>query len=92
MGEIFVVKNLDGRDGASTRSCQQTANCEFYTAEELATYLNRCQKTVYRMRSAGKLPKPIMLGKMPRWRKRDIENWLANGCPSLGLARSSRPR
>jgi excisionase family DNA binding protein len=38
---------------------------------------------VYRMADAGRMPSPIRFGSLVRWRKSDIERWLAEGCPSV---------
>ncbi len=44
---------------------------------DLAKILNAGLRTVERMRSAGKLPKPdLFVGKMPRWRPATIGAWI----------------
>ena len=37
---------------------------------------------VYRMADAGKLPRPLRIGALVRWRRADIEAWIADGCKS----------
>lgn len=40
--------------------------------------------TVWRMRSAGKLPPPVNLSAgCVRWRRADVERWVSLGCPTL---------
>jgi excisionase family DNA binding protein len=51
------------------------------TAEELADRLSLSLRTVWRLDSAGKLPRPIRLGGSVRWRRNEIERWLQAGCP-----------
>ena len=36
---------------------------------------------VRRLSDAGKMPPPVRLGSLVRWRRADIEEWLAAGCP-----------
>jgi predicted DNA-binding transcriptional regulator AlpA len=43
----------------------------------LANFLDVNRRTVERMRSAGKLPKPdVHAGKMPRWKPETIRRWI----------------
>lgn len=52
------------------------------TAEQLAAALQVSQRHVWAMHSAGRLPRPIRLGRAVRWPAAAIEGWLAAGCPS----------
>ncbi len=36
-----------------------------------------------RLADAGKMPAPIRFGGLVRWRRRDIEQWIADGCPPV---------
>jgi len=47
------------------------------TVDDLAMVLVTTRRTVDRMRSAGKIPKPdLHVGKMPRWRPETIRRWI----------------
>ena len=52
---------------------------------EVAELCGMSTKQVYRAAHAGRMPKPITLEKnrLIRWRREDIERWIADGCPSL---------
>ena len=50
-------------------------------AKTLAKMLSASLRTVWRLRSAGKLPRPLTIGGSVRWRLSDIEHWLELGCP-----------
>jgi len=39
------------------------------------------RRTWHRLRAAGKLPPAVKLGRCLRWRRADIEGWIAAGCP-----------
>lgn len=54
----------------------------FLTARQFAKILQVSLRTLWRMRSAGTLPQPLRLGGVVRWRKRDVDQWIADGCPS----------
>jgi predicted DNA-binding transcriptional regulator AlpA len=38
--------------------------------------------TLQRMSSAGRLPAPLRFGGHPRWRRKEILEWIDAGCPS----------
>jgi excisionase family DNA binding protein len=47
------------------------------SVDDLARTLNASRRTIERMRSAGKLPRPdLLIGKMPRWKQSTIREWL----------------
>lgn len=48
---------------------------------ELATILNCSSRHIYRMTDAGRMPRPVRLGVLIRWKKAEIDAWLAAGCP-----------
>lgn len=49
---------------------------------EVAELLSVSRMTVRRMQVAGRLPRPVQLGPfVQRWRRSDLEAWIAGGCP-----------
>jgi excisionase family DNA binding protein len=55
------------------------------SAADLAELLRVSVATVWRLRAAGKLPRPsTALGKqLVRWNREEIDRWVALGCPPL---------
>jgi predicted DNA-binding transcriptional regulator AlpA len=51
------------------------------TAAQLARMLQISMRSLYRLRSGNQLPPPLRVGGFTRWRRTDIENWVAAGCP-----------
>jgi excisionase family DNA binding protein len=53
--------------------------------------LNCSPRHVYRLCDADRMPRPIRLGTLLRWKRRELEEWLASGCqpvrPAKGAAR-----
>jgi excisionase family DNA binding protein len=37
---------------------------------------------VYRLSDSGKMPSPVRVGALVRWRRSDLDAWLAAGCPA----------
>ena len=53
-----------------------------YSAQQLADRLGGVSlRHIRRQDSAGKLPKPIRLGRSVLWVAQEIEDWLAAGAP-----------
>lgn len=51
--------------------------------KEVAERLGVSRSTLWRMRDAGKLPRPLRIGACVRWSKKALDEWIENGCPSL---------
>ncbi|MGO9597026.1 MAG: helix-turn-helix transcriptional regulator [Isosphaeraceae bacterium] len=53
-------------------------------AEEVAAMLGVSERTLWRLLSAGRVPKPVRFGRSTRWRLADVEEWINRGCPVGG--------
>ena len=53
-----------------------------YAVDAVAELLGCSSRHVRRMADSGAMPRPIHLGRLVRWRKADVDAWLAAGCPS----------
>jgi predicted DNA-binding transcriptional regulator AlpA len=51
-------------------------------AAELANFLSISIRHVRRLNSSAKLPQPVKVGQATRWRRDEIERWVAAGCPN----------
>lgn len=49
---------------------------------QLADILEVCERTVTRWDASGKIPKPVRLGRLLRWRQDEIERWVLARCPA----------
>ena len=63
------------------RRADQPVDVELVNARELAKILSVSERTLYRLKSTGELPTPVVLGGSVRWRLSEIRQWIANGCP-----------
>ena len=66
----------------TTASLPQPVEKACYSADVLTRVLDISLRHVWRLNDAGKLPASIRLGKLVRWPKRSIDEWLAAGCPA----------
>ncbi len=52
----------------------------------VAALLDCSPRHVYRVADAGKMPAPVRVGALVRWRRTDLDSWLAAGCPATWRA------
>ena len=70
----------DGRTVGPTPRTDVSA--ELFDVKCVALLLGGCStRHVYRLADARKMPRPIKLGSLVRWRRVEIESWIASGCP-----------
>jgi excisionase family DNA binding protein len=50
-------------------------------AEELARIMDVSERTLWRLLSGGKLPRPVRIGRNTRWRLAEVMEWIERGCP-----------
>lgn len=56
---------------------------ELLDVKYVALLLGGCStRHVYRLADARKMPRPIKLGSLVRWRRTELESWISAGCPS----------
>jgi predicted DNA-binding transcriptional regulator AlpA len=51
-----------------------------YTAEDVGRLLQCTSRTVRSLDDSGTLPGRCQVGRMVRWRVKDIDSWIASGC------------
>lgn len=49
---------------------------------EVSKIVGVCERTIWRLKDSGRMPAPVKVGRSVRWRRADIESWIACGCPS----------
>ena len=58
--------------------------------QAVAALLDVSKQHVRRLCDAGKMPRPVRLGSLVRWRRADVESWIAAGCPNCRQDRGAR--
>lgn len=51
------------------------------SATEAGAMLGISRSNFYKLKSEAKVPAPIRLGKRVLWRRKELEAWVAAGCP-----------
>lgn len=55
----------------------------------VAELLDCSRQHVRRLADAGRMPRPLRIGSLCRWRRAELDAWLAAGCPRQD--RGARP-
>ena len=50
-------------------------------AKQVAGLLGVSVRSVYRLRDGLRMPRPVRVGTLLRWRESDLRQWLDAGCP-----------
>ncbi|MCA9109371.1 MAG: helix-turn-helix domain-containing protein [Planctomycetaceae bacterium] len=58
-----------------------TVTPELLNVRQVAEILGCSARHVYRLSDAGKMPAPVRLGTLIRWRRAEVLSWLEDGCP-----------
>lgn len=58
---------------------------------DTAKLLGISRAQLWKLHAAGKVPLPVRLGsRAPRWRRDELERWLAAGCPTREVWQRSK--
>ncbi len=72
------------------RTETQVMQEKLISAKTLANTLSTSVRTVWRLRSSGRLPKPVRIGSSVRWLESEISAWLQAGAPDRRTWNSMR--
>jgi len=79
-----TAERIDGPDPRPAETA------ELLDVRAVAALLGGCSvRHVYRMADAGRMPRPIKLGALVRWRRAELLDWLAAGCPPVRSAKAT---
>jgi excisionase family DNA binding protein len=53
----------------------------------VAKLLGCSARHVYRLSDGGRMPAPVRLGALVRWRRQELDAWIAGGCKPVRAAK-----
>lgn len=62
-------------------------NPELLTAKDIAGLCQLSLSVFYKHLSTGKVPLPVRIGGITRWRRQEITQWIEAGCPPRQISR-----
>ena len=63
---------------------------QLLTAKQLADLLQLSTRSIWRLKNAAKLPAPIEIGGSVRWKREEVRQWIAEGCPDRQARQNTR--
>jgi excisionase family DNA binding protein len=63
-----------------TATAPEPPGAQLLDVRAVAALLDCSTRHVRRLHDAGRMPPPVRLGALVRWRRQDIDRWLADGC------------
>jgi excisionase family DNA binding protein len=63
---------------------------ELMDVKAVADLMGCSPRHVARLADTGKMPASIKLGALTRWRRSDLERWIADGCKPVCSTRGGR--
>lgn len=65
-------------------------SAELLDVRAVAALLGGCSiRHVFRLADAGRMPRPIRLGSLVRWRRAELMSWLEGGCQPFRSAKAT---
>ncbi len=62
---------------------KESGSTALLDVRRVAAMLDCSPRSVYRLSDAGRMPQPVKLSAMVRWRRIDLDTWIGDGCPDL---------
>lgn len=56
---------------------------ELLNVDQVAELLQCTTMSIYRFSKNGTMPPPTKIGKLSRWKKSELDEWIAKGCPKV---------
>ena len=86
--KLIVYLQKDKLNSADIQTMPQPNSSEqredgLLNAKQVADLLNVGARHIYSMRSSGQIPLAIYLGGSVRWSKRELLDWIQEGCPPV---------
>lgn len=76
-----MVVMAELKDGKAERMDTDTMDRALLTVNDVAGMLSCSTRTIYRLTDSGRMPRPVRLNSLLRWRRESIEIWISQGCP-----------
>ena len=76
----MMSKKMIAADGPKP---QPIMPAELLDVRAVSELLGGCStRHVYRLADAGRMPRPVKLGSLVRWRRAELVAWINAGCPT----------
>lgn len=63
---------------------------ELLNVGAVAGLLGCSKRHIYRLSDTGRMPRPLKVGALVRWRRADVLSWIDGGCQVVRVTRGAR--
>jgi len=81
-GRVNPGRLLSRERAPTATSAPDAAATLLLDVQAVAVMVGCSSRNIYRLSDGGRMPRPVRIGRLVRWRTADIEAWIAAGCPS----------
>ena len=74
---------MQSQSKSTAKGGAEGARSELLNVKDVADLLSCSPRTIYRLADSGRMPHPLRLGTLVRWRRSDLYAWLDAGCPVI---------
>lgn len=82
----MTKERRDGIQRLGTPDASRAVEAELFDVRAVASMLGCSPRHVYRLFDAGRLPRPVRLGSLVRWRRAELQAWIETGCQPLSAS------
>jgi prophage regulatory protein len=84
MNAAAKLANSNAADGVPVGPGTQPAvSAELLRVDDVCALLQINRRTLHRHTNSGRIPRPVKLGHLVRWRRAELMQWLERGCPPV---------
>lgn len=65
------------------------ADATLVDVKTVAQMLGCSSRTVYRLSDSGRMPRPVRLGSLVRWRADEVRDWIDSGCKLVRVVKGA---
>jgi excisionase family DNA binding protein len=77
---------------SGTATAPEPSTAQLLDVRAVAALLDCSPRHVYRLADAGRMPAPVRIGALVRWRRTVLDSWLVAGCPATRPAENGSGR
>jgi excisionase family DNA binding protein len=81
---MTTTTNATGRVTAGRDTAP--ADLPLMSIHDVANLLGNSHRTIYRLTAGNKMPRPLKIGGLSRWSRRDLMQWIDGGCEPVRAA------
>jgi len=78
---------MSDKNTVETVAISDPAQAELLDVNAVAALCFCSARHVHRQKDAGKIPTPVKIGSLVRWRRQEIMEWIVAGCPAVRTVR-----